>query len=104
MLNPNLITAQLGDKTVIVHPLNADQYRRLVAYMQSKNADPVTGDFMLIQFSVKDADGKPVFSSPEEAEQITPEEASTLLPLCVSVNGFGTEDQKKSPSESTPSN
>lgn len=102
MRNP--IEAQLDAKTVFVHPLNAGQYRRLVAYMQKKDADPVTGDFMLIHYSVKDADGKPVFSSPEDAEQITPEQAAVLLPLCVTINGFGTEDQKKSPSDVTPSN
>jgi hypothetical protein len=101
---PDPIEVNADGTTVYVRPLNAGQYRRLVAYMRSKDADPVYGDFLLIYYSCHDKDGNPLFKSVEEAETMTNEACNALLPVCVKAKGFGTEEQKKSPSEATPSN
>lgn len=100
---PNPIPVEVEDKTYFVHPLTAGQFRRLVAFMRGKDADAITGDFMLLAWSVRDADGKPVYQSPEEAENMTPEACNKLLPVCVEINGFGGEDAKKKTSEVIPS-
>lgn len=94
---PDPITVQIEDATVFVHPLTAGQYRRLIAYMRSKDADPVHGDFMLLHFSCHDKDGQPLFKTVDDAESITPKQADALIPECVKANRIGSEDEKKVP-------
>jgi hypothetical protein len=100
----NPVEVVVDGTTIHVHPLTAGQYRRLVAYMRQKDADPVTGDFLLLSYSVRDGEGKPLYMSAEDAESMTPDACNALLPVCVQINGFGADDEKKSPCEVTPSN
>jgi hypothetical protein len=101
---PNPVQVEVEDTTYHVHPLTAGQFRRLVGYMRGKDADAITGDFMLLAWSVRDADGTPIYATAEDAEGMTPEACNKLLPVCVEINGFGGEDAKKKPSEVTPPN
>ena len=100
MRNPEPV--EVEGRTIFVHPLTAGQYRRLVAFMRSAEADPVTGDFMLLSWSCKDADGKLVYPTAADAEGMSVDTCNALLPVCVKVNGFGGEDQKKNELRSNP--
>lgn len=101
---PAPVAVEVEGQTVYVHALTAGQYAELLNAIDAfkKKGESHKADFELLRLSVKDADGKPVFGSSEEAMAVPLAVAGTLLPVCLKANGLGEHDAKKAASATTP--
>lgn len=99
MLNfskPEREAVEVESQTLYVHPLNAGQYAKLLSTMEElrKSNEAFLADFELLKESCKDADGKAIFATIQEAMEIPPQMAGKLLPICLKVNGMGDAEKK----------
>jgi hypothetical protein len=94
---PEPQAVEVEGQTVFVHPLTAGQLAQLLGTIEQlkKSQEAHKADFALLCLSIKDAEGKCVFSSTEEAMEIPPSVAAKLLPVCLRINGMGQHDEKK---------
>lgn len=93
MRNPVPVTVE--DKAYHVHPMTAGQLCRWHAYLTSPGSDKITADFLAFVYSVKDAEGVPVWKTAEDAEGMSVATRLALRPVVASVNGFDQDDDEK---------
>jgi hypothetical protein len=100
---PEPLQVEVEGQTVFVHALNAGEFALVLSKIEQfkKNNEAHKADFYLLMVSIKDAEGKCVFDSIEEAMDIPISVASALLPVCLRVNGMGQHLEKKDSSETT---
>ena len=94
---PQPLSVDIEGETIVVHPLSAGQLAKLINSIEDlkKCNEAFVADFELLRISCKDADGKAVFATVQEAMDVPPTVAAQLIPACLKVNGMGQHDEKK---------
>ena len=91
------VAMTVAGQSLFVHPMTAGRLAQLLTSIDSlkKSNEAYKADFELLMASIKDAEGKCVFASIQEAMDVPPGVAAELIPACLRINGMGSSDEKK---------